>query len=599
MSGGKKALVLMVVAATVFVLVILSSSSSGGAGDVEAVTSIVAASRASLPTQVVVVSEHETSQKANRPLPSSKTHQQPAGSPPMVPKVDSRSESSMAFWGTQQPFDPKKIFSPFSLDRNGAAQRHNQILSIPLPNVNYAQMLPAATLADVKDGATCETVEIDRKFLRLMPSTLAQCAGKTHQWLEFASDGSAKGNAMLCPQNETKITDDREWADWIRVTVGPVFLRLILESEKSLINAYCVYQAALCKYSCFFALPPDEKDTATEYVVKLRALHTDYWSVRETDHRTRHSFNKAVVIRTMPLKLSSGQDQRLRKSWPCWIARPAVEQPAVLDGPGRPLRLRQWKWSDEEAPSYRHIQQPDNVHQCLIDKKIRRMMVTGDSQARSVYWGLKDYLVRLDKRRREATMSGVAVGNADRVAGEDSGSKLSYELRGADGQKLKEASANNLLDTNLNLFYKWDSYLEKIEAHTEGADVVIAGFGSHPASWGQWTFRQYAREIVRIVKHLCLLKSKGVTVVWYGAPAWPKPKTVDNFRATNGRLGLFNAIALSAFQNSCRAEHRPDFVDFFELSHGLLKASKDSAHYDGSVVMPVLAQMILTKVCRS
>ena len=82
-----------------------------------------------------------------------------------------------------------------------------------------------------------------------------------------------------------------------------------------------------------------------------------------------------------------------------------------------------------------------------------------------------------------------------------------------------------------------------------------------------------------------LRRNASKRIVWYGAPAWPKMKPDDNFRVTNLRLHLFNAMADDAMKTSCGVP----VLNFFGISWPQLKLSRDGAHYDGTVVMATLA----------
>ena len=100
------------------------------------------------------------------------------------------------------------------------------------------------------------------------------------------------------------------------------------------------------------------------------------------------------------------------------------------------------------------------------------------------------------------------------------------------------------------------------------------------------------RHMLGVAEVLC--RRKGETV-WFGSPAWPKgkPASVDNFRVTNARLGIFNRIARDALSMCTRIRH----LDFFQISLGQLKLSKDGAHYDKSVVMPTFVDLLHEALC--
>ena len=308
-----------------------------------------------------------------------------------------------------------------------------------------------------------------------------------------------------------------------------------------------------------------------------------------------------------------------------------------------------------------------------------RIFVTGDSQARSVYWALKNYFstvmqygessyraAAFDVATDPKAVQKLADGNAA-LAGSQAGAvpgadePLSYERRDAGGNKVKHADAlffenEPTEDGNAGggtargplvfVYYRWDNYLENLERFSAGADIVVAGFGAHPASWGQWSYAKFATESERVAKILCRRSAKK-PVLFYGSPAWPKAKLVENFRATNARLAAFNGLAIKAIQDECEAARAVQqeqekgaaphananagaggdgstaaaaesadggggagaaaplhdrtigvpLVNFFELSSAQLKLSKDGAHYDGSVVVAQLAHEVLERAC--
>jgi hypothetical protein len=244
-------------------------------------------------------------------------------------------------------------------------------------------------------------------------------------------------------------------------------------------------------------------------------------------------------------------------------------------------------------------------------------------------------------------------------------------------QSEKVNSADSfLLNGAVDVYYRWDVCLANLtldrlmvgrkrsneetaaegkprasQGSTESApsvadDVVIAGYGSHPASWAQWTFETFYNESTRIATALCTAAAVEMDArnrssdrsrrrrrrefIWYGAPAWPKPKLVDNFRATNLRLGLFNSIAVAALQRECTVRRgvplhylgpsssppphdassiattgtrtRPFAVhvlDLYALATPVLKHSKDGSHFDGTNVVATLADWIFRgALCR-
>jgi hypothetical protein len=259
-----------------------------------------------------------------------------------------------------------------------------------------------------------------------------------------------------------------------------------------------------------------------------------------------------------------------------------------------------------------------------------QLFITGDSQSRSVYWGFLSYFRSVDAygdapeflTTFSATMEGRVAQRAAVAAAEARRAKkgaadddvLSFNQRGADGGKVKRGDASFFERPGgggaplVDVYYRWDSYLDDLAANAAKADIVVAGFGSHPASWGQWTFQMFLDRAERIAAVLCRhATALRKPVVYYGCPAWPKAKLVDNFRATNQRLGVFNGLASHAIARRCpvrrgnatapTAGGAVALADFYGISTGMLRRSKDGAHFDGTVVMPTLIHGMMQQLC--
>lgn len=144
--------------------------------------------------------------------------------------------------------------------------------------------------------------------------------------------------------------------------------------------------------------------------------------------------------------------------------------------------------------------------------------------------------------------------------------------------------------------FLWDAYLKHLmndvaiqEMIAAEYDALVVGFGSWPASFGQWSFETMELQLRRLTKCFELLLDAGVTIVWAGSPAWPKHrKDTPNFRITNSRLFLFNSIAKKELVPLQQTSHRSSlkFLPFYDLSISMSRLrSKDGMHYDGSVVL--------------
>ncbi|CUG88918.1 membrane-associated protein, putative [Bodo saltans] len=251
-----------------------------------------------------------------------------------------------------------------------------------------------------------------------------------------------------------------------------------------------------------------------------------------------------------------------------------------------------------------------------------RWMITGDSQSRSMYRALRNEMTR---RQQQLPQVPQGINSSD----------------GDGGGKLRVADSTF---STASVSYRWDNYLDNLTTTLSEAvrwpddttttttkkdlkpapQLVVAavGMGSHPASWGQYTFLQYQQAAQRVALELFTFacsprrsdrrqRQQKRIVVWYGAPAWPKPKSVDKFRITNSRLGLFNYAALSALHAlkidkkeniSAAQKTRGDddrlcsswhHLDFYAMTLPVLKWSKDGAHFDKSMVLEMVTRELL------
>jgi hypothetical protein len=274
------------------------------------------------------------------------------------------------------------------------------------------------------------------------------------------------------------------------------------------------------------------------------------------------------------------------------------------------------------------------------------IFIMGDSQSRSITWSLKNYLQTAEINKN----------SSEKIVGAED---ESYQLRDKEGKKISRSS-DFFLNGRWKISYMWDSYLDLLSEMTENddeeeqkpfsktrkvnrplrhlnaseqeredtkndslenADIFVAGLGHHPASWGQWTFQEYFEKSKKIASRLCwFVKNKRKKVFWYGAPAWPKAKLVNNFRGTNQRLALFNGLMLNHLKTECEEKRNVNLVltssgsgksqkeekiqqkrsendvlylvDFFGITSPVMKHSKDGSHFDGTVVSSTCAHQV-------
>lgn len=598
------------------------------------------------------------------------------------------------------------------------------------PKNRFCKRLPAKR-QPLRDALN---IDIELCFSDVAALNKAQASGQAApagcQGL-FRLSPAVASKLNVCNASSAAVSSSAWWAGTLRRVVGPLHLRLYLEGPEVVVGATQFDPGACVYYVHFRVLSPGD------YNVNFKVLHSDYWGVDETHHRTRHNYNKYMLPRSFPnivcawdpvhakealpppptgatrepkvfpdgttkrpkpaadlsprraaiARLREVTEAAVRKGGAGGLARWVQRPLPVTLFTGRMLRANTYQWLPYAtavvgvpasfAPSYglapnsreKQLQlqaltsaaprflthdppqllwrKRSDLQTCLraLHKKSGRgaapleLFISGDSQSRSVHWAVGNYLatvtefgddgagafgvVRQDGGVSQRQQEASAAYRQQQRGGQDEG-KLSFEERGADGKKIRFAESTYFVQEGsqaplVHTYYKWDSYLDDLATNAAAADVVIAGFGSHPASWGQWSYQKFVERSNAVARTLCReAVTKGKPVIYYGCPSWPKPKLVENFRATNMRLGIFNALAVAAIERECKAQMAASpkysnvdvaalsiadeafpvqFVDFFELSQGMLKHSKDGSHYDGTIVAATLAHRMLDVLC--
>jgi hypothetical protein len=150
--------------------------------------------------------------------------------------------------------------------------------------------------------------------------------------------------------------------------------------------------------------------------------------------------------------------------------------------------------------------------------------------------------------------------------------------------------------------FLWDSYLARLASWDDQQcrtmalryNVVVFGFGSWPASYGQYSYGEVLRRADAFAVVAQCLRVNGVTVVYAGTPAWPKHRKKNpGFRITNTRLSIYNRMAAHALVHAKPPTTPPQnialaplhFLPLYDLSISMAVMKRsDGMHYDGSVV---------------
>eukprot|EP00760_Papus_ankaliazontas_P005307 PhM_4_TR12499/c0_g2_i1/m.50045 len=329
--------------------------------------------------------------------------------------------------------------------------------------------------------------------------------------------------------------------------------------------------------------------------VTIKWEYEDAWAIDETRHRPLHNKNKHVVHRGGDASVACRSKKSRNTAGGRWVRRPktvrVVAPIAAMRGSRHRLLLgtdHVWLPYGTDTLPYLYTENTvSNPHktriiECIRRKHWRSLLVTGDSQSRSVFYSIKSRMFGDDALMASAGSSGA--------------SSVEEAMQEARGPKVRYANAT-LDSIGFKMSYAWDNYLEHLDSSLNKADLVIAGFGAHPASWGQWTYEKMSSVVHGLVSKMCRHANEHPTkaIVWYGAPAWPKLKPDDNFRVTNARLTEFNKFAMDEIAMQC--PEKISVIDFFTLSLPQLKLSKDGAHYDGTVVMSGFVDLLWSAVC--
>jgi hypothetical protein len=225
----------------------------------------------------------------------------------------------------------------------------------------------------------------------------------------------------------------------------------------------------------------------------------------------------------------------------------------------------------------------------------RRVAVAGDSQLRALYYalvntlrGFGDECVRNITTLAEEPRHCVAnVKGSQRKSVAPSG-ELAAAARGA----------------VIQVDYADDLFLTRIGQKLRGYDVVIAGFGQHPASKEHWKFDRYAAAVDARMEELKKIAKGGTQgsaspplVVWVTAPHYPHtragyPVVVRDWR-TDARLALFNNVSAAAARRAGFA-----VLDAFAISDAFMHSSPDQAHFSNFVAAEFVRMLFSILVAR-
>ena len=279
------------------------------------------------------------------------------------------------------------------------------------------------------------------------------------------------------------------------------------------------------------------------------------------------------------------------------------------------------------------------------------LLFCGDSQPRTVFRAMEAVLKNAPVSLAKGGQLEVDFSPAQRPRRPTDGSAPVDAVRGNATHPKRRGGRGRL--PALSLRYQWDPYLDALNGTVarwltylrrggsgdtsrpggrgdqtptslrrspDGHLIVVLSFGPWAASFGQWTYVQYAtrvREVARVAEAFvrqCVHEGQrdlSVRFIWLGPPAWPKPRKMPGFRITNYRLGVFSYIGEQMLcapryalgdegvdAGSSDAWRRAiGCLDFFSMSFPLLRLHRgDHMHYDRSVLLFSVADVLVDMI---
>jgi hypothetical protein len=148
-----------------------------------------------------------------------------------------------------------------------------------------------------------------------------------------------------------------------------------------------------------------------------------------------------------------------------------------------------------------------------------------------------------------------------------------------------------------------------IERHIKEHDIIVLGYGQHPAAGvgccfqdGHWPFMRYVNTTEQIVPILRAALKQGKYLVWLGITAWqPKKHSVHlrfNLNGERRSLDWRNNYRIQMFNRYSYALMSTlgiPVVDPFQISYPQMHTTRDGAHYLG-MVQHAIARVLLSTI---
>ncbi|KAJ9454183.1 hypothetical protein DIPPA_20624 [Diplonema papillatum] len=241
-------------------------------------------------------------------------------------------------------------------------------------------------------------------------------------------------------------------------------------------------------------------------------------------------------------------------------------------------RDRDWVWLTCGAS--KQALDLDAKKACLKGKKV---VVIGDSQLRAAYFGLVNVLL------------GLADGCVRNISSPNHEAQSLFMQEKSCQENVKGTHRHRVPSHGIDLSFHDDAYVDKCGKHASSADVLVLGFGQHPASKKHWPLSRFNATMQSRAQ--CLRTAAAArpraSLVWLMAPKYPDTQTgypvgVKDWR-TDPRMLLFNDIARHELRQAPRNVH---VVEAFDITAPMGHTSSDQAHYNNFVLHGMVKEIL-------
>eukprot|EP01006_Ploeotia_vitrea_P030977 TRINITY_DN63297_c0_g2_i1.p1 TRINITY_DN63297_c0_g2~~TRINITY_DN63297_c0_g2_i1.p1 ORF type:complete len:468 (+),score=19.37 TRINITY_DN63297_c0_g2_i1:77-1480(+) len=376
-----------------------------------------------------------------------------------------------------------------------------------------------------------------------------------------------------CPLDIPKLSNDADTNDFLHTFAGPHSLEVKLSGP-----SWVMAQQQPYKGNCSYVFTYQLVDVGN-HTLSVRLLYDSYQAVTEMydvkPPKWQAKFLGTSLLPPTPATLvPCTAPPDIKKEKRCSTGEDAgrwvgVEPDKRTHFEWRPYscNLPTTHWTEKQTAS------------CLGGQKIA---VLGDSQQRSMYYGLRNFVAK-DKIKNNPKALGGRVDVVSSDVAQDV--TLVFET-----------------DPWLDHKERWYRFLDGREA----VSVLLVGWGNWPAagsigSQGKWSNTKYLAHTKKKAQELAAFQqntsNSNTRVFWLGMPAFPVPP-IDT-RRNNQRLAWMTDSAAAIMK-----QHGIQVIDTFNVSLAMTHISKDHAHFrcpDESKehhVVRALAAIVVNIICQ-